>query len=437
MPLKIFPILLFGILAANQAHAAGFEKSVMWSGKHAGYAGAAGSVVNGAQSTFFNPAGLAAGKTEVSANFSPTSIKLEGNVISTDRREESDHNFSPIGALGASYKLTDSLGMGLSLAVAAGNKVIYDGVDLTGDAPAQTAFKPRIATDFVVFEYAIGAGYQVAPGWRVGAAWRILDVDGALATIKKSVAGTAYAYVNLGKLEDTKYNGFRLGVQYTCPDDTWGAGLTFRNKVSFVGEGNENSGNVAAVAGPVVAGATSGPVSVGTSLPMQISLAGHYQLSEKFRLLSGVDFAKYSDNQQLSINGNLTSALLGGTVALPNIPLNWDDLWNFRLGGEYTGLSNLALRAGYALTTRVTSKTDSRATISPPGTGHLITVGAGTSFLKDALGIDGAFEYAFNTGTGSMSATPAGATTRELLAGVETESKATSIALHLGATYRF
>ena len=428
----------FCSLLAADVYGAGFEKSVMWSGREAGYAGAGQSRVSGSQSIVFNPAGLAgSGKGDVSLNFSPTNLKMKGHLASVSKEEETDHNFSPIGGATAGYKLNERLGLGVGAYVIAGNKAIYDGVDLTGDS-ANVTFMPRIATDFAVMEYAIGGAYELSPGFRLGLAWRILKASGGLSTLKKTVTNTAYTYVNLTDLEDTRYNGFRVGAQYQATDDSWGVGATFRNGVNFAANsGNNNTGNVVVIGTNTVSNATVSGASVGTSLPSAFSLGGNYKLSDDFRILADVDYVKYSKNDQLKINATLTSALLGGTLALPNIPLNWKDMWNFRLGGEYTGMAGMALRAGYSLTTRVTPKTDSRATISPAGLGHLFALGAGTNILGDKLALDGAFEYSFNSGEGAMSSTATGSTTKELLADVTTKHRADVMALHLGATYKF
>jgi long-subunit fatty acid transport protein len=428
----------FCSLLAADVYGAGFEKSVMWSGREAGIAGAGQSRISGSQSIVFNPAGLAgSGKGDVSLNFSPTSLKMKGHLASTNREEETDHNFSPIGGATAAYKLNEQFGLGVGAHVVAGNKAFYDGVDLTGDS-ANVTFRPRIATDFAVMEYTLGGAYELSPGFRLGLAWRILKAQGGLSTIKKTVNNAAYTYVNLTDLEDTRYNGFRVGAQYQAEDDSWGVGATYRNGVNFAANsGNSNTGNVVVIGSNTETNATVSGASVGTSLPSAISVGGNYKLSDDFRILGDVDYVKYSKNDQLRINATLTSAVLGGTVSLPNIPLNWKDMWNFRVGGEYTGMAGMALRAGYSLTTRVTPKTDARATISPSGLGHLFALGAGTNFLGDKLALDGAFEYSFNSGEGAMSSTPTGSTTKELLADVTTKHKADVMALHLGATYKF
>lgn len=438
---KLFIAALGAAFLATQAQGAGFEKSVFWSGKEAGYASSGQSRVSGSQSIYFNPAGLAGGSEQgdVSVNYSPTSVKLEGNISSVGRKEETDHNFSNVGGLTVAYKINERFGIGAGAYAVGGSKAIYDNVDLTGNAAAVRSFTPAILTNFAVREYGFGAAYEVMPGLRIGAVWRILRVQGNLATIKKTVTDTAFVYVNLRGLEDTNYSGFRLGVQYDDPNGKWGAGFRFRNRVKVAASstGGINYGQVVTVANATFGG-NVGDASVGTVFPAEFSLGGHVKTNDKFVLMGALDYAKYGSNNQLGINASITSAALGANpVVLPNIPLNWKDQWNFRLGGEYTGIEWVKLRAGYSLTTRVTSEADARATIAPAGKGHVLTAGAGTSVMGNKLDLDGALEHSFNKGTGSMSQTAAGATTKELLAGVSTETKANVWALHLGATYKF
>ena len=102
--MKNLILLTASFLAVQQAQAAGFEKSVMWSGRYAGVAGAAVSSVTGGQSLFFNPAGLA-GPGDVSLNYSPTWIKLDGYLASATSKEESKVGPLPFGGAVAAYSL--------------------------------------------------------------------------------------------------------------------------------------------------------------------------------------------------------------------------------------------------------------------------------------------------------------------------------------------
>ncbi len=430
---KLFGFLVAAFVAFSipAAQCAGFEKAILWSGKEAGYGVASISKIGGSQSIAINPAGLANG-ADASLNFSPTWVSLEGNIVSTNRLEKSDHNFSPVGELSMNYLVMDRLGVGVGAYVAGGSNAIYDGVDFTGSYSALGAFKPRIFTQFSVMEYAIGAAYEIQPGFRIGLAWRIVDVKGALSTSKALVNAPAITYVRIFDAKDTKYDGFRLGFQYESPDKVWGVGAAFRNAINIeaagsvdgeaklTGSGNNTTANF-------LPGAT-----VGTTFPWAISFGGNIKVSD-FLLMSGVDYVNYKKNTELKIQGTLNNN------ALPNIPLNWKNMWNVRLGTEYGGIESWKLRAGYILTTKVTSENDARATVSPPGTGHTLTAGLGYSVLQN-LDVDGAFEYAFNTGSGAMSSGTTGSgagQSREFLAGTNTDVKARVTAVHTGVTYKF
>ncbi|RYZ96382.1 MAG: hypothetical protein EOP11_23560, partial [Proteobacteria bacterium] len=74
-------LLAVAALVGGNAYAGGFEKNLSWSGKYAGIGGAAVSIVEGSESLYFNPAGLASKRGangDVSLNFSPTFVKFKG-----------------------------------------------------------------------------------------------------------------------------------------------------------------------------------------------------------------------------------------------------------------------------------------------------------------------------------------------------------------------
>ncbi len=146
---KAFLFLSLALLMdmPSKAQAAGFEKAILWSGKEAGYGVASISRIGGSQSIAVNPAGLVNG-ADASLNFSPTWVSLEGNLVSTNRLEESDHNFSPVGEISVNYLVFDRLGVGVGAYVAGGSNAIYDGVDFTGTYSGLSGFKPRIFTQF-------------------------------------------------------------------------------------------------------------------------------------------------------------------------------------------------------------------------------------------------------------------------------------------------
>lgn len=433
--MKLFSFIALAMAGSTLAHAAGFEKAVLWSGKEAGYGAAGMSRITSSESLFFNPAGLAGGNEQgdFTLNVSPTDIKLSGGIASNTVKEETDKNYTTVGSAFVKYKINENFGLGVGAYVAGGSKAVYNSVSLTSDQPTITALTPEIRTELAIVEYSIGAGYQLMPGLRFGAAWRISHVDGGFSTIKKTIANTAYSYIDLKDAKQTKYNGFRVGLQYS-PDDTWGVGATWRNTLNFNPEAT-GTGSTTIIPTRVTSATTVSKTSIGTSLPWALSVGGNTKIGDNFRFLAAMDWVRYSINKALMLNGTITS---GTTVAsIPNLPLNWKDMYNVRLGGEFALNQNVMLKAGYVFTSQVTPTRDARATLTPPGTGHTYTVGAGTSLMDGKLGLDGAFEYATNTANGFMSPTYQSDTTKELLATQDTEFKAKVMAVHVGASYKF
>lgn len=100
--------LALGTLSSS-VFGAGFEKTVMWSAKWAGVAGAAAGAVEGAESLYFNPAGLVDGEDrEVSANFSPLFNHVQGAQTQSDESIDSEKEMRPImGVLGKKKLMTN------------------------------------------------------------------------------------------------------------------------------------------------------------------------------------------------------------------------------------------------------------------------------------------------------------------------------------------
>jgi long-subunit fatty acid transport protein len=417
------------LLASQPAHAAGFEKAVTLSGKYAGTGGAAAETTNGSQSLAYNPAGLV-GHGDVTLDYSPTWINVDGSLVTTTRVDQSRPGMIPVGGGFASWG-SEKWGVGIGAYVVGGSKAIFPNVDLTTIAKPSTTLAPTLETDLMIMEYSLGAAYEVSPGFSFGAAWRINHVKGTLSTVQETTANTAFSHLVIADAKDTNYGGFRLGTMYEDQvNHNWAAGLSFRSRQKFDAIGTGSASLAVIPTGTVTNSLITSP-HLGIVLPAEWSLGGHYDINSAFKVFADVDLYKYSANDNVYVTGTTATG-----AALPNIPLNWSDMWNWRLGFEYTGFTNTALRIGYVHTSQVTSSTDAKATLPPAGQGNTFTVGGGYSFSK-AFGLDLAFEYARESGDGSMSMPAAGATTHELLAGVTTNTKATAYGIHTGLTYKF
>lgn len=421
---------IVGLGMGNAAWGAGYERTISWSGKVAGLAGA-GVTSRGAESLAFNPAGLASAKTvEVSANLSPTTLSSQGPVFSPNQTLQSNSSgVTPVfGALGA-VPLARGLTLGLGAFVSGGAKSQYTGLDVSG--LGLKAIKPNAISDVTLIEYSLGLAYEVVPGLKLGAAWRVLNVSGRFETPVMVNANTMAALA-LNNLSQTKPTGLRFGVQYD--GNRFGLGLNLRTSVGFNLSGTSaGSVETAALAGTLIP-LTGGPVTVANNFPLQITFGGYTDIvKNKLRLYGEYGFTRYTENKTLGLTGTLQAPLGLGAIDLStrSIDQSWDDQHVGRVALQYNLSETTAVRAGYAYTSAVTPKARAKATFASPGSGHGIAVGAGHRMMNGALDVDLAADYSFASGVVAQADIPAGSDTRAGNYG------SSAIALHGGVTYRF
>lgn len=429
------------VLGSSGAFAAGFEKSMTWSGKAVGQGGAVVGSVKGAESIYFNPAGLATvpGKNgEVSLNFSPTFSKFKGPAPFARSGElDGKGGFSPVFGATAAYQLTEQLGIGFGAYVSGGTKSNFENVTYTQLLPTFDTTVGTVKTNLSVTEVALGAGYEVLPGLKFGAAWRVLMVNADFAT-SSYVQSAALLNVFVDDLKQTRWNGYKLGMQYAAQDDSWGLGVNYRSNVSFNAKGTSSGTFETAAAGSTATAITGGEATIGNSFPEQYVLGGFYRVSPDLRIATEYSFTHYSRNDQLNLGGRFTAGALG-TRNLANIQQAWKNQHVARVGGEYRLNPTWVARAGYAWTSQVTAENYARSTFSSPGSGHAATVGAGYA-VTEGFDLDAAFEYSWASGTGSNSTLAKTALGADgTAAEINTPSKFSThaYAFHLGGTYRF
>jgi long-chain fatty acid transport protein len=408
---------------SSSALGAGFEKNVLWSGKWVGVGGAAVSGVNGAESLFFNPAGLASGRQgfEVSGNFSPTWGEFQGPIAAPGVQESSGYKFSPVYGALASYGLTPQWGIGVGSYVSAGTKAVYDNVTNFPSLAPLTASGKVQATVYAV-EYAIGTGYEILPGLKLGAAWRIVHVSASLGTPYQTGAA-GFSFADIDSLSGTRYNGFRAGAQYISPDDKWGLGINWRSSVDFTLSGGGTVTTKSLVTPFGTTSANVSDVTAASALPTQIEVGGNYRVLDAVRLYLDYVWTNYGHNQTLSVTGGSTANTSG--VGVPSIPLGWTNMSNIRVGASCTEVPDWIFRAGYVWTSQVTPDGFARATFASPGHGNTITLGTGRQFMNKALDVDLALEHSWASGS-----------TTAAQQAVYGDYFTSDWAAHLGFTYR-
>lgn len=434
---------------SNAALAGGYEKPMMFSGRWSGVGGAAASSVSGAEALYFNPAGLAAGESSghIVGDFSPTILHFTG-PLAGNANVDSSSAFVPAFGAFASYKPNEKWGLGFGAYLAGGAKAIYEGVDFTNTGPAGAtpnanlaASAATIQAQLTVVELSAGTGYEFCEGLRAGIAYRVSLVRGALSSFVNPTAGApVLQVVNMDDIKGTAWNGFRLGLQYYPRESRWGAGLQWRTAVNFTGTGTI-SGN--ATAATTLPGTT--PIPAGTKFPVaasegtasnvfphQLDFGAHYDLlPSSLRMLLQYTFTNYSANEQLALTGTATTAL--GARGLTSIEQHWLNWHVLRVGFSYFDVPDWVLSAGYVFSSQVTPKGHARPTFSPPGSGHVVALGAGRSFMEKALEMNLSLEYGFASTTVEPG-TQAGA---DGVSGIAGDYSAYTVAAHLGVGYHF
>ncbi len=441
----IIPVLILAT-PFSVAHAS-FEKSISWSGRYSGIAGITAGNVEGAQSLFFNPAG-AAGKQglEIDLNGSPTWVTYKGPIVpnsatdlTTGPQLTSTTATAPYAGFHATYGITPQWAVGAGLGVVGGSRAKFSSVDFSALAPTFT-LKPDIKNELTFTEWDIGSAYEVMPGLKIGATWRISRFTGDAAvasvlpasTFSNAYGATSSLYAaQISDISATRYNGFRFGAQY-APSKDWGIGASWRTTVDFVGKGTSKGQlDPSATSAFNTTGdpvdLTGGDATLAVSLPQQFQLGGYYDLApQKIAFFGQVDWTQYHRDQNLIVEGapNPGQVLPGqATQTTLSTPLNYNNIWTFRVGGEYTGIESWALRAGYFHSTQGTPNTYAKANAIAPGAGNGFQVGGGKQ-INDWIRADGAFEYAWATGQGESPA----------LTG---DYSTSAIAAHLGVSMTF
>ena len=426
--LKTAAALVATALVSTQGFAAGFEKSTMFSGKYAGMGNAATGNVAGAESVYFNPAGLTRGGSEISLNVSPTFSQYSGPITSTTANS-SAMGLSPIFGAFASYKINEKLGLGLGAYVSGGSSSTFKDVAMPAAlAPLGITAAFDLETALSLIEYSAAAAYEVIDGLSVGAAFRFGIVSAKLTSPGTTGSGGSTKF-NVTTLSDLKGNApsYRVGVQYAPKGGTWGVGVSLRGAAPFTTNGSfqtKSAGAGASTFTDVAAAAGgSGSATVTGELPLAYGIGGYWNAMSNLAIVAEYTGTNYNTLQKLGIS---VTPSLTNTAVSNDLTLNWKMQSNVRVGADYGLNDNWNLRGGYVLTTQVTDSEYSAASFVAPGMGHTITLGVGTSFLDKKLGVNLAGDYSTTSGSGKTNPTASG---------FSGDYRTNGYAAHLGINY--
>lgn len=426
-------------LMVSQAHAAGYEKSIMWGGKTGSMAGISTSWIEGADSLYFNPAGLVAKAPgqELSLNVSPTWATFKGPYNSNNDVVTSDTtSVVPLGFI-YSNTINPDWAFGVGGFISGGSKVTYSSIDMAGLVNGS----PETKTDLQIGELSAGVAWKPTSSLKIGAAYRYVMARANFSFFNRAYNGSTFIGIVNADLTDLKdqESAFRLGAQWAL-SDAWHLGLTYRSEVPLQATGSIGGNFYKATGLPIANGTVnSASAQANTVFPQAVTLGADHNFSDTWQGLAEVSWVNYARVDGVGIQTNTYFTGTGANVPIGNSTLqqNWKDQWNVRLAGNYMGWS-WPVRFGYGLTTQVTSSDWARPTFTPPGVSHTFTLGSGHDFGigSQKFEFNGAGEWTFVSGDGNGHAAGdnAASTTTDIRSGT---FKASEVALHLGLAYMF
>jgi long-chain fatty acid transport protein len=414
---------LVAALFCTQVFASGYEKSIVWGGRSAGLAGIATPYSEGANSLYFNPAGLVAEKQghDIFFNVSPTESKFQGPINSSNDQLTSESKTLYPLSLMYGNTLNEKMGFGVGFYVSGGSYANYE--DIPYSSPTAT---PHVKTDLKVYELAAGYAYRVNEKLKLGLAWRVVMAEADFAFVQRGTGTLANIEVN--DMKDTNYTGFKLGAQYKISDATK-LGFTYRSEVELEADGK--FGGKIYNPGPAL-NIDANDAKAKTTFPMAATLGVQHDLNENWRLFGEYAWTQYSAVDKITVEGTLSHS--GGTVVAtnPEIIQKWKDQHNVRLASEYLGWG-MPFRFGYGWTSQVTNDDYARAAFTAPGDAHTLTVGSGRTFNEN-LQLDGGLEYTWIEGEGNGAAAGTTGAGTDIRQGDYTTS---NWAVHLSLGYNF
>ncbi len=164
--------------------------------------------------------------------------------------------------------------------------------------------------------------------------------------------------------------------------------VTYRSPITSDIEGDFDISNVPAL---VAAGGTITSHSDFDSemrYPTIIALGYGFQVTEKIRVGTDVEWLEFSRFKTLPIDIGNNQALLGGRNSVPQ---NWDDTFTFGVGGDWKFAQNWVLRAGYQFYQSPVPDGTFSPTI-PDADQNVFTIGLGYQYkghsIEAAYGLD-------------------------------------------------
>lgn len=346
--------------SAGIARAGGYDTPMLYSARHMGMGGTAVAFVNDPSALFHNPAGLAGiKKLSLLADFSLLVAGIQSSPQTYARSIDSEPVIAPFFLLGAGYRVTDFLTIGLAVYPVASASAEYKYTS----SPSLGSKSIVDSLQLLFIETTVGAAVNIdAARLRIGAGYRVTFLSFA----RQQTADNA----DILNLDMTGFNflGFRVGAQWEAIEKHLRIGFSYRHKT--VTEVTQEEATI-----PALLGGTATDGSAKFTLPSRFiwGVRGDYM---NIGLAFDVEYALNSQNKDTTIRGTPPS---GGVVELANV-FEWEDALTLRVGAEYRiqlGEQAILPRIGFIYDARTSVKKYPTAFGTPPAPTYVFTLGVG------------------------------------------------------------
>ena len=325
---SLFVAVSAAVLSVQDASASGFSVYDFGAAEQA-KGNAVVAQVDAPSAVFYNPAGLAGLEgTDLQAGTTAVFPKssFHSNVTGLDTDGDAGAAFPSY--LFVSQQLGGSWGVGLGLFAASGNKVDYP-KDWEGRFVVTSAELRQV-------HLAPSIAYRVSPNVSVGAGVVVTRAD-----FQQSSQLDFSTFSLPEGTADLKGDGYGLsanaGLQARFGATAVGAVYKSASSISFDGTASFQ------VPAPAAAFFPSGGMETALKFPQMVIVGVANRAIPRLTLEGDVQWSNWNtlDSQAIRFDNN--------TLALQDtsVPLDWEDTWTFRIGGQYDVSDAVAIRAGY------------------------------------------------------------------------------------------
>ena len=408
--MKKISMMLGALLVAASANAEGYQVNTL-SARQLGMGHVGVAMKLGAESGYFNPAGMAFMDKTVDISAGMTATMPTCTASAPDGKEwETDNKVSTPLYVYSAFRVYDNLKVGISINTPYGSSINWtkdwDGAELSQRVSLKTySVQPTVAWR-ITDRIAVGAGLMIA--------WGSVDLDkglvcGESVDMLLKAMGSDYRFggitpasVNLKGTAKVAL-GYNIGVMADVTKELT-LGASFRSKVMAkvkAGEARVSYANEIAeqILESKIGLINSANFKAEMPMPYTLTLGASYKFSNKLQLAFDAQLTGWKAYKTLDIEF-LNERLSGFNQ---NLKKNYHNAWAYRLGVQYALTNRLDVRAGIAYDR--TPVDDNYYNPETPGKDKL-SPSIGISFRPSKnLSIDVACAYISNVGDGKKSYT--------------------------------